>query len=43
MTKLKTDRRIHPVLVAWAWLWVGLPFAYGVAELLTKATQLFSS
>ena len=27
--------------IALAWLWVGIPFAYGVYELLIKVTQLF--
>jgi hypothetical protein len=27
--------------IAMAWLWVGIPFAYGVYELLLKVTQLF--
>ncbi|MEU2616619.1 hypothetical protein ABZ642_00420 [Streptomyces sp. NPDC007157] len=35
----ETDRRW---LIAVAWLWVGAPFAYGVYELVQKATQLFS-
>lgn len=42
MTESKSDRRVQPALIAMAWLWVALPFAYGVAELVTKATQLFS-
>jgi hypothetical protein len=25
-----------------AWAWVGLPFAYGVYELIQKVTQLFT-
>jgi hypothetical protein len=25
-----------------AWVWVGVPFAYGVYELIQKLTQLFS-
>ena len=25
-----------------AWLWVGLPLAYGLYELISKATQLFT-
>jgi len=25
-----------------AWLWVGLPFAYGVFELIRKLAQLFA-
>ena len=24
-----------------AWLWVGLPFAYGLYQLIIKVTQLF--
>ncbi|WP_181387128.1 hypothetical protein [Streptomyces sp. Act143] len=33
------DRR---PLIALAWLWVGVPLAYGVYELVQKATQLFT-
>lgn len=33
--------RYRPVLV-FAWLWVGLPFAYGLFELVRKVTQLFT-
>jgi hypothetical protein len=33
------DRRI---LIAFSWLWVGVPLAYGVYELVQKATQLFT-
>ncbi|MCX5561991.1 hypothetical protein [Streptomyces sp. NBC_00038] len=33
------DRR---PLIAFAWLWVGAPLAYGVYELVQKATQLFT-
>ncbi|MDQ8706327.1 hypothetical protein RCO28_28220 [Streptomyces sp. LHD-70] len=29
-------------LTAFAWLWVGLPLAYGLYELVQKATQLFT-
>jgi hypothetical protein len=29
-------------LIALAWLWVGAPLAYGVYELVQKATQLFT-
>ena len=43
MTKSDTDRRVPPALVGLPWLWVGLPFGYGVLELVTKATQLFSN
>jgi len=27
--------------IALAWVWVGIPFAYGVYELLIKVTKLF--
>jgi hypothetical protein len=33
------DRR---PLIAFAWLWVGTPLAYGLYELVQKATQLFT-
>ncbi|EPD67416.1 MULTISPECIES: MFS transporter small subunit [Streptomyces] len=33
------DRRL---LIAFAWLWVGAPLAYGLYELVHKATQLFT-
>jgi hypothetical protein len=26
-----------------AWLWVGLPFAYGLYQLIVKVVQLFQS
>ncbi|MFF5563697.1 hypothetical protein ACFY7Z_16595 [Streptomyces sp. NPDC012623] len=29
-------------LVVFAWLWVGIPLAYGVYELVLKAAQLFT-
>ncbi|MEW2287660.1 MULTISPECIES: MFS transporter small subunit [Streptomyces] len=29
-------------LIALAWLWVGTPLAYGLYELVRKATQLFT-
>ncbi|WP_420715743.1 MFS transporter small subunit [Streptomyces sp. SBT349] len=29
-------------LLAFVWLWVGLPLAYGLVELIRKATQLFT-
>ena len=28
-------------LMVVAWAWVGIPFAYGVYELILKVTQLF--
>jgi hypothetical protein len=33
------DRR---ALIALAWVWVGAPLAYGLYELVQKATQLFT-
>ncbi|WP_443706308.1 MFS transporter small subunit [Saccharopolyspora soli] len=32
----------HRGLLVLAWAWVGLPFAYGVYELVQKVTQLFT-
>lgn len=29
-------------LIVFAWLWVSLPLAYGIYELVRKATQLFT-
>ncbi|WP_369194978.1 MFS transporter small subunit [Streptomyces djakartensis] len=29
-------------LVAFAWVWVGVPLVYGLYELVRKATQLFT-
>ncbi|MEV7081108.1 hypothetical protein AB0N88_21640 [Streptomyces sp. NPDC093516] len=29
-------------LIALAWVWVGVPLAYGLYELVRKATQLFT-
>ncbi|MGW6911676.1 MFS transporter small subunit [Streptomyces sp. NPDC054940] len=29
-------------LIAFAWVWVGVPLTYGVYELVQKATQLFT-
>lgn len=34
-----TSRRTTLLVIAW--VWVGVPFAYGVYELVRKATQLF--
>ena len=39
-TEQDRARRIPLMVVAWAW--VGLPFAYGVYELVRKVTQLFT-
>ena len=30
-----------PVVMAVAWLWVGVPFAWGIYELVLKAKNLF--
>lgn len=32
----------HTALKVVAWLWVGLPFGYGVVELVRKLVQLFA-
>ena len=32
---------VPKVYIALAWLWVGIPFAWGVYELLLKVTKLF--
>ncbi|MEU1459793.1 hypothetical protein ABZ478_07120 [Streptomyces sp. NPDC005706] len=32
----------RPGLILLAWLWVGAPLAYGLYELVRKATQLFT-
>ncbi|WP_285440026.1 MULTISPECIES: hypothetical protein [unclassified Streptomyces] len=29
-------------LIAFAWVWVGVPLVYGLYELVRKATQLFT-
>jgi hypothetical protein len=29
-------------LIIFAWLWVGIPLAYGLVELVRKVTPLFS-
>jgi hypothetical protein len=48
MTDQSNDTELHEyqstvptVYIALAWLWVGIPFAYGFYELLIKVTQLF--
>ena len=33
------DRR---ALIAFVWLWVGVPFAYGLYELIIKVARLFT-
>ena len=37
------QNRVRPALIALAWLWVALPFAYGAWQLFTKITQLFGA
>lgn len=39
-SKVSEPRRT-PLIVG-AWLWVGIPLAYGVYELVLKAAQLFT-
>lgn len=41
MTAARHDGRRRPLAVL-AWAWVGLPFGYGLYELVRKATQLFT-
>ncbi|MFS4091118.1 MFS transporter small subunit [Streptomyces sp. AF1A] len=41
-SRLRPGGRTHAALIALAWLWVGAPLAYGVYELVQKATQLFT-
>jgi hypothetical protein len=38
-----TAAPVRPALVALAWVWVAVPFAYGVWQLLAKVTQLFGA
>ncbi len=38
---LGIDRRYVPLAV-FAWIWVAVPFGYGLYQLLTKVAQLFS-
>jgi hypothetical protein len=41
-TPASTDRGANPALIVLAWLWVTLPFAYGIWELFAKITQLIT-
>lgn len=45
-TRQRRGRPVHTssrrTLTAVVWLWVALPFAYGLYELIRKATQLFT-
>lgn len=39
---VQQDKPAHVPLMVIAWLWVGIPFAYGVYELIRKVIQLFT-
>jgi hypothetical protein len=43
MINPSTTAPVRPGLIALAWLWVAIPFTYGVWQLFTKVTQLFST
>jgi hypothetical protein len=50
MTDQTADVELHDyqatvpkVYIALAWLWVAVPFAYGVFELIVKVQQLFET
>ena len=36
-----TERAYHPVLMVLAWLWVLVPFSYGLYQLVIKIPALF--
>jgi hypothetical protein len=36
-----TERGYHPVLMVLAWLWVLVPFSYGLYQLVIKIPALF--
>ena len=36
-----TEPTNRSALIAVSWLWVGIPFAYGVYQLILKVTVLF--
>jgi hypothetical protein len=36
------ESTVPKVYIALAWLWVAIPFAYGVYELMIKVSQLFA-
>ncbi|MGW7514076.1 MFS transporter small subunit [Streptomyces sp. NPDC054796] len=42
MTDDTSTPRSRTPLAVGAWLWVGVPLAYGLYELIRKATQLFT-
>jgi hypothetical protein len=41
-TGTEEQRRVNPVLIGLAWLWVSVPFGYGLYQLLVKIPALFS-
>ncbi|MFJ3304077.1 hypothetical protein ACIPSA_13290 [Streptomyces sp. NPDC086549] len=41
-SRLRSGEGTPVGLIAVAWLWVGAPLAYGLYELVQKATQLFT-
>ena len=40
-TDTQTDRPISPALMVLAWLWVLVPFSYGLYQLVIKIPALF--
>jgi hypothetical protein len=38
-----SERSISPGVIALAWVWVAIPFAYAIWQLLAKVTQLFGA
>jgi hypothetical protein len=40
-TPMERDHAVSPVLVVLAWLWVLVPFGYGLYQLLIKIPALF--
>ncbi len=39
----RAEHRVAPALVALAWLWVLVPFSYGLYQLVVKIPALFGS
>jgi hypothetical protein len=37
------ERPVNPLLVALAWVWVSVPFGYGLYQLILKIPALFGS
>ena len=42
MNPATTSRRYPRRYIALAWLWVAVPFGYGVYELMLKVSKLFT-